>query len=345
MVDGKGKRPATSGELSELGPGRPRGPGRIICFGGAAVDRKYTAHDAIRTGTSNPASGSSDFGGVAQNVAANLARLGVGTSLVSVVGDDSHGRSLIRHLGDLGIDAEGVRLVPECRTAEYVALLHPDRSLAVGMADMAIFDLLVLDDLSRALSRLGPADWIFADGNLPAKVLATLIEGTIRGSAKLAIDPVSAPKAERLPPNLSGIDLLFLNFDEAAAVLRVPVAGLSPESAVRQLRIRGAGEIALFLGARGLVVCDASDDVSYLASVPANVVDVTGAGDAAIAATLAWRLGGATSIAAARTGTLAAALTIEQEGSAHPGLSQELLAATADRLSRTVEAEVARGTR
>ena len=320
---------------SRPGPATPRRPGRIICFGGAAIDHRYIAQDAIRTGTSNPAAGSSSFGGVARNVAVNLARLGVGTSLVSVVGDDPNGRSLIRHLGDLGIDAQGVRVAPDRRTAEYAALLHPDGGLAVGMADMAIFDSLVLDDLSCALRRLGAVDWIFADGNLPARVLAGLIEGDARGSARLAVDAVSGPKAERLPQNLSGIDVLFLNLDEAAAVLRMPVAGLSPQWAARRLHGRGAREIVLTLGAGGLVLCDASDELSNLPSVPAEVADVTGAGDAAIAANLAYRLTGAPPVAAARIGTLAAALTLEQEGSTHPGLSRDLLATAAGRLPRT----------
>ncbi len=199
MVEGKGQEPAATAQASERCFG---GPGRIICFGGAAVDRKYMALDRIRAGTSNPCTGSSSFGGVARNVAANLARLGVETSLVSIVGGDTNGRSLVQDLLDLGIDAEGVRVAPGERTAEYVAVLDPDRSLAVGMADMAILDRLGMDDLLAARSRLGTADWIFADGNLSADVLGELVRSPSAGPAKLAVDVVSTPKAERLPRDL-----------------------------------------------------------------------------------------------------------------------------------------------
>lgn len=63
MVDGKGRSCAIADEGTERRPESARGPGRVVCFGGVAVDRKYVAHHAIRTGTSNPATGSWHFGG------------------------------------------------------------------------------------------------------------------------------------------------------------------------------------------------------------------------------------------------------------------------------------------
>ncbi len=86
------------------------------------------------------------------------------------------------------------------------------------------------------------------------------------------------------------------------------------------------------------MLCDARGEISRMAAVPARVVDVTGAGDALIAATLAWRLEGASLVASARMGTLAAALTIEQEGSTHPGLYRDLLAKAAGRLPQAAAA-------
>lgn len=335
MLNGKGRGRAGRGTIADMGdgPSPPEPATRILCFGGATVDRTYAAERPIRPGTSNPAAGSQSFGGVAHNVAVNLARLGVATSLVSVVGDDESGRELIRHLGMLGIDAAGVTTAAGRRTAEYAALLEPDRSLAVGMADMAIFDMMTVDPLASALSRLAPAAWIFADCNLPSPVLQTLIAGPVRGSARLAIDAVSTPKVERLPADLGGIDLLFLNHDEASALLGSSTTTLPPEAALRQLQDRGVPRIVLTLGAEGLLLADDNGDIHAVPAVPAEVVDVTGAGDAAIATALAFELAGRPSIEAVRWGTLAAALTIEQPGSAHPALSMALLDRCRDRIA------------
>ena len=63
-------------------------PVTVICIGGAAVDRKYRAAERLIPETSNPARGVTAFGGVARNVAENLANLGVPVAIVSAVGDD-----------------------------------------------------------------------------------------------------------------------------------------------------------------------------------------------------------------------------------------------------------------
>src|SRR5690606_28958332 len=78
-------------------------PRRIFCCGGGTIDRKYWAAKPVVFGTKNPVKGQRAFGGVARNVAENLIRLGVETSLMTVVGDDENGRSVVRQLDDLGV--------------------------------------------------------------------------------------------------------------------------------------------------------------------------------------------------------------------------------------------------
>ena len=56
------------------------------------LDRTLRLAAAPVPGSSNPARMSTGFGGVARNVAENLARLGVPVALVSRVGDDDSGR-------------------------------------------------------------------------------------------------------------------------------------------------------------------------------------------------------------------------------------------------------------
>ena len=328
MVDGK------SGARSPDGctlPGRSAaaGIGRVVCAGGLVIDRTYRAARPVRPGTSNPVSGSRAFGGVAGNVAVNLARLGVAAALVSVVGADEGGRALVRHAADLGIDTAGILRSVQGSTAEYIALLGPDGELELGMADMAVFDALTPAAIRPGLGALDPRDWIFADCNLPVETLAWLADRDARGGAKLAIDVVSTPKADRLPPRLDGIDLLFLNRDEAAALLQASVARLTPAEAIAGLLARGAAAVVLTLGPQGLAVGGEAAGVTLIEAAPVTVVDVTGAGDALVATTLAYLLTGAGLAAAARWGGLAAALTLSCSGSTHPGLGRDRLAAAA----------------
>src|SRR5687768_7836208 len=99
------------------------GISRVLCIGGAAVDRKYRALDAIRPATSNPVISERSFGGVARNVAENIARLGVTVSLASICGEDENGRALFNDLERLGIGTQYIATSNAHATAEYVAVL------------------------------------------------------------------------------------------------------------------------------------------------------------------------------------------------------------------------------
>jgi pseudouridine kinase len=296
-------------------------PVSVMCIGAAAIDCKYRSLAPIRPGTSNPVVSERAPGGVARNVAENLARLGIGSGLVSLVGDDEYGRFLLGHLHDLGVDTRQVAVSQARRTAEYVAVLAPGGELALGLADMEILDDFSADLLEWAWPRLRAAGFVFADCNLPAAVLRRLIAGKRQEPFRLAIDAVSTPKVQRLPGDLTGIDLLFLNHEEASAYLG---KDLSPREASAALIARGAGEVVLTLGPDGILTAGSSG-MAAVPAHPAEIADVTGAGDALIAATLYGLMRGDPLPVAARTGTVAAALTLECPTSVRPDLSPALL--------------------
>src|SRR5690606_30025428 len=91
---------------------------RAVCIGGAVLDRKYRAQRDLVFETSNPVDSVHSMGGVARNVAENLALMGTPTSFVSIVGEDENGRSLLKHMRDRGIDVSQVVTTGERPTAE-----------------------------------------------------------------------------------------------------------------------------------------------------------------------------------------------------------------------------------
>jgi len=300
-------------------------PPRIVCIGGAVFDRKYRAKKDLVAATSNPVTGFRSHGGVARNVAENLARLGANVGFVSMVGDDENGRSLLEHLGALGVDVAHLVTTDQASTAEYIAVLNPTNELALGLADMDIFDLLSPAQLERAWPAISSADWVFADCNLPPETLGALIGRKADMAFKLAVDAVSTPKAQKLRGQLAGIDLLFLNQDEADAILDIaPADRRQIEDAAVALLKAGAKAIVLTGGGSGYVIGSA-DGIETMKPVPANPVDITGAGDAMIAGTLYRLLAGEPVRQASRTGALLATLTTESAFSVRPDLSPTLL--------------------
>ncbi|MBK7625291.1 MAG: carbohydrate kinase family protein [Kineosporiaceae bacterium] len=305
--------------------------GRVICAGGCVVDRKLKLTGPAVVGTSNPARAVTSFGGVARNVAENLARLGTPVELVSRVGDDDSGRAVIAYLADLGVDVTGVSVALSGETAQYVAVLDSSGDLVLGAAAMDVLDGLAPADLDATWpSSIEPNSWVFADCNLPIDTLAHAVRrGRIEGT-KLAVDAVSTPKVGRLPRDLTGVEVLFCNLDEAQALAihhGWPLTGNALDL-VELLHDHGAAHVVLSRGADGLVIGDA-DGIRMVPATAASVFDVTGAGDSLIAGTLTLLAAGAGLDDAVLAGTLVAALTVESHFSVRPDLSADLVDAAA----------------
>ena len=313
-------------------PSAPPPPAnRIACLGGAVINRKYHARQAIIAGTSNPSTSHCTFGGVARNVAETLARLEAQVSLVSALGDDEAGRAIAEHMTGLDVTMEQTLVVQDSPTAEYVALLDASGELHVGIAAMDVLDSLTPDVLETVWPTLRASDWVFVDCNLPTGTLQALLDTRSDAACRLAINTVSVPKASRLPEDLSAIHVLFTNADEAGALLGTQAD--RPDILARGLRAGGAQHVVLTLGAEGHLVAS-GDDMVQVSGLAANPVDVTGAGDALMAGTLYALMQGQTIVEASRLGTLLATLTLESDLDVLPDLSPALLDAHAERLAR-----------
>lgn len=294
----------------------------MVCIGGATVDRTYQARAPLVPGTSNPVTGDSGFGGVARNVAENLVRLGVPVHLISAIGSDAEGLALLSDLKRLGIGFDHVRTVEQARTAVYGALIEPTGELFAGFADMDVLDAIDTGLLDAALPKLTIASIVFADCNLSAETLDALVRRLSGTGARLAVDAVSVAKSARLPADLRGIDILFLNRDEARAVLSTNEA--DPGTLAEQLRARGAGAAVVTCGRDGAALATADGPVHIAAQVR-KVVNVTGAGDALIAGALARLFEGAKIEDAVRAGVWLAGRTVGTAHSVCPDLEPGLL--------------------
>lgn len=296
----------------------------IACFGAANIDRLARAKAPVVLATSNPVAVTTAPGGVARNIAESLARLGLSAALVSRVGSDPDGDRILDALTALGVDMAATTRSSGCATAGYTALVGPDGEMAVAMADMAIYDELtpvILKGVLKSFSR--HAIW-FADCNLPARSLA-LLRRSRPADTLLAVDTVSVAKAERLGPDLGGIDLMVCNRDEAAVLARR--TGPDAELAEAILN-QGAAAAIVSLGADGALIADSAGCRAEPA-LAATIRDVTGAGDALIAGTLFGLSEGRALADSVRIGLAAAALALESDWPVNETLSRATLLARA----------------
>jgi len=300
----------------------------VLCIGAANLDRKLRPLQPLQMGTSNPASAEESFGGVARNIAENLARLGLPCGLLTALGDDSSGRALRAQAESAGIDMAGSLQLNGMGSGTYTAVLDAKGELVVALADMALYDMLTPPFLASRQPQRTAAAMVIADLNLPLDSVAMLLSDARESGVPLVIVAVSQPKMARLPRDLRGLKLLILNRGELETrVGRALPTEADVQEACREVQSQGAQQVILTCGAQG-VYHTMPEGLHWLAAHDAKVVDVTGAGDA-FSAAVCWSLvqeAGDLHLACER-GLLAAALTLESPHTVSPALSAEKLGA------------------
>jgi pseudouridine kinase len=289
--------------------------GKVVVVGGANLDIRAVSAEALVAETSNPGRVTLVPGGVARNIAENLARLGVETSLISVVGTDLAGDQIVAETKASGVDVSGVTR-REGQTGIYCAILEADGNLSVAVNAMSIMESLTPDQVSAHKHRLAVADYIIADCNLPAETLRWIVDYAANERKRLIIDPVSVPKSERLRFALDGRPLHGLTPNRAQARTLTGKSCESPEAARKvalALHDLGVRLVALHLDREGVLISEmASPGMNIMELIPSGLGhaaprDVTGGGDAAIAGFVFALLRGRSSVVAARIGQIAAA--------------------------------------
>jgi pseudouridine kinase len=279
----------------------------VVVVGGANVDVKARTAAPLVAATSNPGTVVRTPGGVGRNVAENLARLGSRVALVSTVGNDPEGDWLLQETALAGVDIEPV--LRGGRTGRYVAVLDDGGDLAVGVSDMAATDALLPEVLDHDLLR--SAALVVLDGNLPAGTIDAVLGLGVRA----VVEPVSVAKAERIAP--------LLRVKRPVFAITPNEAELAALGSVTELHRRGVEVVWVRRGAAGSSISTA-DDLVELDAPWVEPVDVTGAGDAMLAAFCHRILEGATLTEAAACGHRAAALTVASPHTVVPDLRDRM---------------------
>jgi len=254
------------------------------------------------------------FGGKGANQAVAVGRLGYPVSMIANVGDDEFGGQLRRGLRAANVN---VRAVDTAKgTPSGVALISVD-----GKGQNSIMVIpgansqLLPRDIEQALPTLRRAGMILTQLEIPIETIEFLCEVAQKNDVPIMLD--YAP-ARQLPRKiLKQVSYLTPNETETCTLCGISTSNLTSSmiaQSARQLRLMGAANVILKLGARGAYI-DAADGLrTKVASFRVRVVDSTAAGDAFNAGLAVALLRGMSIAEATRYAAAAGAVSVTRAG-------------------------------
>jgi pseudouridine kinase len=299
----------------------------ILLLGSSSQDIVGRLEADLEPGTSNPARIRVSYGGVARNVAENLARLGQSVKLISVVGKDRPGNELLEYTASAGVDVSAVLHTDLYPTGFYMGVLDPRARLRFAVDDMRVMSELTPEYLLQHQELFENASLVFLDGNLSEASLKTAVALAKKAKIPICADPASMVLAERLKPHLSKFHLITPNVSEAVALTGQSFQSSDPQAALEDARaLLNAGvDIALIALAEFGVVYATSKMSGHIPAIQTPILDPTGAGDALTAAVLFGLVNEMELDDAVRLGVSAASLTLRHSGTVYPELTLEKL--------------------
>jgi sugar/nucleoside kinase (ribokinase family) len=294
---------------------RPSSPD-VVCIGvhvldvlGGPVDEMPTAGRAALVDEITMS-----VAGTAGGVAVDLARHGVATATIGVIGDDVAGRLLTQMMADHGIDVRGLRTTAELQTSMSMHAIGVDgerRPIHVVGANR----LLGLDDVAPVAASGARAVHVGGLDVLPGLwAAAPELASTWRDTgAVTSLDLLGRRPSDadvdwaRLLPHVDW----FLPND--AQLLQLSGCGELVDAITWALD-HGAQRVVVTLGADGAVLAT-PDGMVHVPAREVTVRDTTGCGDAVVGGLLAALLAGHDDDAAVELGVVAGSTNAQAMGS------------------------------
>ncbi len=229
-------------------------------------------------------------GGIVSNTGLALAKLGLSTRAMSIIGDDLWGRSVCNFFQSGGLDTDAIVVEPGAHTATSIVLVDEtgERSFLFAPGISPALDLSLAISATRGMSS---GSWIVLgyfslfsqfDSQLPIALSKMQSLGF-----KMALDCAGSGNSDtELESILPHLDCYFPSFGEAQNQTRQT----DPRKIIETYRSLGASElVGVKLGKRGAMLSPTPKE--YLSvdclTPPQPIVDSTGAGDAFYAGLIA----------------------------------------------------------
>lgn len=256
---------------------------RVEVIGAAIVDVMVSpaSEEVFQTGSYAAEKIVMTHGGDALNEATVLQCLGVPVHLETVIGNDTAGETICRHMENAGLEESGLHIKNDMNTSINVVLVNENGERCFLTNPYGSQRKLTLDDISmpfpKEINILCFAS-IFVFPELKTEEMKKIFSQAKAQEIVVCADMTKCKNQETvedIAPALQYVDYLFPNKEEAMLVTRTATV----EQAAESLLNAGVGTVVIKCGAKGCYV-KTKEKAFYVPAVEnVKCVDTTGAGD------------------------------------------------------------------
>ena len=253
--------------------------------------------------------------GGAGNVAANIAALGAGCSVIGCVGDDADGNVLRAALADRGIDISGLAVTPKRPTtvktrvmSRHQQIVRFDREVEADLPDVVG---ATLAESIRVATR--NADTVVLEDYNKGVLTEPVIRAALDAAVERGVPSVVDPKRRNFFA-FSGVTVFKPNAKELQDALGDLIHPDRPSWMSRTRKRLDCEHLLLTLGERGMVLEGKGTGHVRVPTAARAVYDVSGAGDTVTAVVSAVLAACGSPIEAAEIANHAAAVEVGKTG-------------------------------
>ncbi|GAA0069140.1 carbohydrate kinase family protein [Clostridium sardiniense] len=253
----------------------------ILVIGASIVDILGFTRNIYKGKDSNPGNIKISLGGVCRNISENLARVGVNTKFISIIGDDENGRNILSHSKMVGYDMEESLILEGGCTPTYMAILDHTGDMVSAVVDMESLDEMDTDFIDSKKETISNAEYTILDAD-DAEMLEYILT-TYKGKTKFVLDPVSAAKAEKIKHLIKYFHTIKPNRYEAEILCGFPIKTKEDlDKAGDYFLSQGVENVFISLDADGIYYMN-NEETGKIKAKNVTVKNTTGAGDSFVA--------------------------------------------------------------
>lgn len=252
-----------------------------IIVGGINIDIQGFPKNKLILKDSNIGEVKLSLGGVGRNIGENLARLGINTKLISIIGDDPYGSMVLKHSREIGLNLDNTLILEGENTSIYLSILNEDGDMEIAISSMDIYEKMNIEFIKEQKDIIENSRLCIIDTNLPKETIEYIL--TRFKGVDFFLDTVSTAKTEKVKDLIGRFHTVKPNKFEAEILTGIRID--SDDDLIKATEIlhdKGVKRVFITLGDKGVFY---SDGVirGHKSTPKVKIVNATGAGDAFVA--------------------------------------------------------------